>query len=186
MKSYEKGMPWWLNVIIGVLIIVAGILILANTTAGNEVLIILVGIGVLIYSIFNIYKAVQFRNDNRLFIPYLAQGLLDLVLLLLIITINNSPVLLGIVIACWLIVFGFFEILHARRDGGDDNHRIRIGTLLLIAGIALIVISLLFQDGFMIFLGILALIIGLIKTIQGIMYKVRYDERTSGGRSNLL
>lgn len=184
MKSGQKSASWLFDIIIGVLIIAAGIYLLVSPGGGSNVLSTLVGIGVFIYCIYNIFKAIQSKNDNRLFIPYLAQGLLDIVLLLLLITIPNTPQLVGIIIACWLIVFGFFEIIHARRSE-ESRHRIRNGTLLILAGVGVLVIPLLLQLHSVIFIGIVALVIGVVKTVQGLLYKVRTDERTSGGRSNL-
>lgn len=177
--------------VIGIVVIAVGIFLLVSPVDGNNVLRTLVGIGVLIYCIYNIIKAIQTKNDNRLFIPYLAHALLDIVLLLLLITIpenpanpETTPVLVGIIIACWLIIFGFFEIIHARRDS-ESGRRIRNGVFLLLAGIGVLVIPLLLKMESAIFLGIVALIIGVTKAVQGLLYKVRMDERTSGGRSNL-
>jgi len=184
MKENGKNASWLLSVIVGVLIIAAGILLLVSPGDGNRVLVFLVGLGVLVFCIFNIFKAIQFKNDNRLFIPYLAQGLLDIVLLLLLISIPKTPELLGIIIACWLIVFGFFEIVHARQES-ENRHRIRAGVLLLLAGVGVLVIPLLLSLNSVVFLGIVALVIGIIKTVQGLISKVRANERTSGGRSNL-
>jgi uncharacterized membrane protein HdeD (DUF308 family) len=192
MKSDRKS--WWLNVLIGVVIIVAAIFLLVSTGdqnsateggySGSNILSTLVGIGVLVFCLYNIFKAVQTKNDNRLFIPYLTQGLLDLVLLLLLISIPNTPQLAGIIIACWMIVFGFFEIIHARGDG-DKGHRIRNGSLLLLAGIGVLVIPLLLRIDSAIFVAIVGLVIGVVKTVQGFLYKVKTDEGGSGGRPNL-
>ncbi len=184
MKSDRKSTPWWLDVVIGVVIIAAGIFLLVSPANGSGVLSTLVGIGVLIYCLFNIYKAVQTKNDNRLFIPYLAQGLLDLVLLLLLISIPNTPSLVGIIIACWMIVFGFFEIIHTRSDG-DGGRRTRNGWLLLLAGIGVLIVPLLLRIDSVIFIAIVGLVIGVVKTVQGFLYKVRRDEGGSDGRPNL-
>lgn len=185
MKSSQKSASWLFNIVVGILIVAAGIFLLVSPKDGKNVLSTLVGIGVFVFCIYNIFKAIQNKSDNRLFIPYLAQGLLDIVLLLLLITIpDKTQVLIGIIIACWLIVFGFFEIIHARRSD-DNRHRIRNGSLLIIAGIAVLLIPLLLRLDSVIFIGIAALVLGVVKTVQGLLYKVRTDERTSGGRSNL-
>ena len=185
MKSNEKNTPWWLSVVVGVLIIAVGIFLLVSPKDGNDVLTFIVGLGVFIFCIINIVKAIQSKNDNRLFIPYLAQALLDIVLLLLIISIPNTPELLGIIIACWLFIFGFFEIIQKRQDGEDRGRLIRNGSFLMLAGIGVLIIPFLIGLDQIIFIGIVALIIGVVKTVQGFIYKVRSDERTSGGRSNL-
>ena len=145
---------------------------------------ILVGIGVFLYCIFNIFKAVQNKDDNQLFIPYLAHGLLDIVLLLLLISIPNTPKLVAIIIACWLIVFGFFEIIHGRRSS-ENKHQLRNGSLLILTGVGVLVIPLILSLDSAMFIGIVALVIGVVKTVQGLICKVNVDKRTSGGRSNL-
>lgn len=188
MKSDRKGTPWWLDVVIGVVIIAVGIFLLVSPGSGNNILKTLVGIGVFVFCLYNIYRALKTKNDNRLFIPYLAQGLLNIVLLLLLITIpedqvnpETTLVLVGIIIACWMIVFGFFEIIHARKDG-DGGRRMRSGALLLLAGLGVLIIPLLLRWDSVIFIGIVGIIIGVVKTVQGLLYKVRSDERSSGGR----
>ncbi|MGI5849764.1 MAG: DUF308 domain-containing protein [Christensenellales bacterium] len=186
MKSNQKGMPWWLAIIIGVLIIAAGIFLLVSPSDGRDVLIFIVGLGVLLYSLYNFYRAIQSRDDNRIFIPFLAHGLLDIVLFLLILFINKSPALLSVILSCWLIVFGLFGIIHARQDGGDNHRRIRINTFLMLIGLGLLIIPFILSIDPVVFLGIIALAFGVMKTIQGIISKVRLDESTSGGRSNLL
>lgn len=186
--KFNSGAAWLKSIVIGILIIAVGIFLLVSPADGNNVLKTLVGIGVFVYCLFNIYKAVQHKNDNSLFIPYLAHGLLDIVLFLLLITINEknveTPVLVEIIIACWLIVFGFFEMIRGRRDT-DNQHRIRNGSLLLLSGIAVLIIPLLLNLKSVIFLGIVALVFGVVKIVQGLVNKVRTDEGSSGGRSGL-
>lgn len=180
----NNNSSWLASIIIGILIVAVGIFLLVSPKDGNGALNVLVGIGVFIYCLFNIFKAVQNKDNNSLFIPHLAHALLDIVLLLLLITIPNTPQLIGIIIACWLIVFGFFEVIHARKTN-DNQHRIRNGSLLILAGVAVLIIPLLLSMESAIFLGVVALIFGAVKVIQGLIGKVRLDERTSGGRSNL-
>lgn len=177
-----------MSIIIGILIIAAGIFLLVSPD-GNSVLKAFVGIGVFVYCLFNIYKAVQHKNDNSLFIPYLAHGLLDLVLLLLLITINEknveTPVLVEIIVACWLIVFGFFDMIRARRDS-SSQHGVRNGSLLILAGLGVLIIPLLLGMHSAVFLGIVAIVFGVIKVIIGLVSKVRIEEGTSGGRPGLF
>ncbi|MDD5017239.1 MAG: DUF308 domain-containing protein [Eubacteriales bacterium] len=191
MKANEKGMPWWLVIVTGVLIIAAGIFLLASnntdpdaSNAALDTLTFLVGLGVLVYGVYCFFKAIQLKNDNRLFIPFLVHGILDVVLFLLILIIDKSPVLLGVILASWLIVFGVFDIIQAKQSGGKRGTR--IGALLVLIGLGLMIIPLLLRINYVVFLGIVALVFGIIKTTQGILYKVRLDERTSGGRSNLI
>ncbi len=203
MKSNKIGASWLISIVIGVLIIAAGIFLLVSlpgdgnnagneTTknAGNETLRTLVGIGVFGFCVYCIFKAFQSKDNNRLFIPYLAQGLLDIILLLLLITINEeevkTPVLVEIIIACWLMIFGFFEIIHAKRDN-ESQHRIRNGSLLILAGIGILIIPLLLLNmQSVLFIGIVALVFGVFKVVQGLISKVRSDGDNSGGRSGLF
>lgn len=193
MKPIDKAAPWWLNIVAGIIIVAVGIFLLVSPGGGNDFLTYAVGFGVFIYCIYNIIKALQHKDDNRLFIPYLAHALLDLVLLLLIIAIPSSKPgisgheisqLIGIIIGCWLIIFGFFEVISKRAGSGE--HRVRNGLLLILAGACMLLILVLVQIQYVIFLGIVALLIGIIKTVQGLVVKVRTDERTTGGRSNLF
>jgi uncharacterized membrane protein HdeD (DUF308 family) len=190
MKLTDKAAPWWLNIIAGIILIAVGIFLLAFMDEGNDFLAYIVGIGVFAYCIYNIFKALQNKNDNRLFIPYLAHALLDLVLFILVITIPSTQTgkvsqLIGIIISCWLIIFGFFEIIN-RKPEDANQHRVRNGLLLILTGIAMLLILLLIQLNYVIFLGIVAILVGIIKNVQGLMLKVKTDERTTGGRSNLF
>lgn len=188
MKTNEKGLSWWLVIIIGVLIIAAGIFLLVSPKVGLDVLIFLVGLGVLVYGVYNIYRAIKSKSDHREYLPYLVHGLLDIVLLILILIITDTPALLGIIIACWFIVFGFFDIVQARQEKDDEGkrRRSRIGALLIIIGLCLLIIPLLLSINYIILFGILALVFGIIKVAQGIIQKIKFDEHTSGGRSNLI
>ena len=184
MNSNQKEMPWWLNVALGIVAVIAGILLLAAPGSALGILVFLVGLGVFVFAAYNLYKAVQARNESRLSVTFLVHGLLDIVLLLLIIVFEDTPALLGIIIASWFIVFGVFEIMQARKEG--YGRRTRIGVLLVLAGIGLIIIPPLLQIGYDVALGIIALVFGFIKTTQGIVMKNRLDDRTSGGRANLM
>lgn len=188
MKTNEKNMSWWLAIVIGVLIIAAGIFLLISPKIGLDVLVFLVGLGVLVYGAYNIYIAVKAKSNHREFAPYLVHGLLDIILLLLIIIITDTPALLGIIIACWFIIFGFFDIVQARKeiDNDDKRRRTRIGALLAVIGVCLLIIPLLLSINYIILFGIAALVLGVVKTVQGILNKIKLDESTSGGRSNLI
>ncbi len=190
MKSFGK-MPWWLVILTGALILGAGVFLLAANTPGEDknvalqTLLFIVGLIVFAYGIFNLYKAFRLKNDHRLFVAHLVHGILDIVLLLLILIIRDSDKLLGIILACWFIVFGLFGIV--QNDSGSERSRQtrRISALLLVIGLALLIIPLLFNFGYIILLGIACIIIGGVRIIQGIVSKSRFDDRTSGGRSNL-
>ena len=202
MTETKKGMPWLANVIIGVLIVAAGIFLLASPQDGHSVLIFIVALGILLYSLYNFFKAVQSRNDSHTLIPFLVHGLLDFVLFILILLINGAPgninnagstaikmdpnYLLSVILACWLIIFGLFGIIHAKQDGGENRQKIRLNVLLILIGIGLLVLPILLSIDSVIFLGIIGLVLGVIKTVHGIVTKTRLDKRTSSGRSNLI
>lgn len=194
MKSNGRATPWWLNVVAGIMVIALGIFLLVSTIDGNGFLTVVVGVGLFIYCVYNIIKALQHKNDNSLFIPHLAHGLLDLVLLLLIITIPSSrpgvtgpqvSQLIGIIISCWLIIFGFFEMI-SKKNADSSQHRLRNGLLLFITGAVALLILLLIQINYVTFLGIVALLVGIIKIVQGLMNKVKNDEFGTGSRSGLF
>ncbi len=187
MKTNEQNMPWWLIVFIGIVIIAAGIFLLVSPQVGLDVLVFLVGLAVLVYGIYNLYKAFKSKSDHRKFLTYLIHGILDIILLLLIIIITDSPALLGVIVACWFIIFGFFDVVQARQQAEElKSHRTRIGALLLLIGLVLLVIPLILAIDYIILFGVLALIFGAAKTVQGIVHKIKLDERTSSGRSNLI
>ena len=183
MFSTEKTMPWWLVVITGVLILAAGIFLLVSPADGLSVLIFIVGLGVLVYGIYCLFKALQHKNDNQIFVPYLVHGILDIVLFLLILIIRPSAGLLGVILASWLIVFGVFGMIHGRQE--SNSRKTRAGVFLTLIGIGFLIIPLLLTINQVVFLGIIALVLGVIRTAQGIIYKVRLDGRISGGRSNI-
>lgn len=186
MKTSENKMPWWLVTITGVLIVIASILLLISPVVGLSVLTFLVGFAVLIYGVYNIYKALRSKYDNNAMIPYLVHGLLDIVLLLLILVIKDTPALLGIIIACWFIVFGVFEMILAKQDDEGNKRKARIGALLMLIGIGLILIPMLLHINYVLLFAIVALVFGIIRTAQGIIFKVNIEEHTSSGRSNLI
>ena len=109
-------MPWWFIVLTGVVSIVVSIFLLSDRVSGLVLLTWLVALGAACYGIYNLVMALKNKDDNSAAIPLLVHGLLDIVLVLLIIVIPDSQALLGIIIACWLIVFGVFEIISARQS----------------------------------------------------------------------
>ncbi len=185
MMNKDKTMPWWFIILTGLIILAVGIYLLVSPVSGLSVLTFLLGIGVLVFSIYNFYKAIKYKDDNRLFVPFLVHALLDAVLFLLLLVIRNSPALLGVILASWFIVFGVFGMIHAQQDGGNKP-KARISALLALIGVVLILLPFLIGIDHVIFLGIVSILIGVVRTTQGIVYKVQRDERTSGGRSNLI
>lgn len=193
MFSTEKKTPWWLVVLTGALIIAAGIFLLAANginkadpgaaSVALRTLIFIVGLGVLVYGIYCMIKAIQHKTNNGVFVPYLVHGLLDIVLFLLILIIPPTAGLMGIILSCWLIVFGVFGIIQGRKE--SNSRKTRAGALLGLIGLAFLIIPLVLTINQVVFLGIIALVLGVIRTVQGIIYKVRLDGRTSGGRANL-
>lgn len=194
MKSFGK-MPWWLVVVTGVLIVAAGIFLLAANNTDPAIdprentalrtLMFVVGIIVLIFGIYNLVKAFQYKSNNRLFIAHLVHGILDIVLLLLMLIIKDSPILMGVILACWFIVFGLFGLVQTDQSSEKNRQSRRISVLLLIIGLVLLIVPLVFQFDYVILLGIAGIVIGAVRIVQGIVAKTRYDDRTSGGRSNL-
>ncbi len=184
MISKDKTMPWWLVVLTGLIILAVGIYLLVSPESGLKALTFLLTIGVLLMSLYYFYKAYKFKDENRFFVPSLVHALLDLVLFLLLIIIRNSPALLGVILSSWFIIFGLFGIINARQDGGNAS-KTRISALLLLIGVVLILLPFLLSINHVLFLGIVAILIGVFRTAQGVVYKVQRDGRTSGGRSNL-
>ncbi len=185
MMNKDKTMPWWIIIVTGLLILTVGIYLLVSPVSGLSMLTFLLGIGVLAFSIYNFYKAIKYKDTNRLFVPFLVHALLDAVLFLLILVIRNSPALLGVILASWFIVFGVFGMIYAQQDGGSKI-KSRINALLVLVGVVLILLPFLLGIDHVIFLGIVSILIGVVRTTQGIIYKVQRDHRTSGGRSNLI
>jgi uncharacterized membrane protein HdeD (DUF308 family) len=192
----EKRMPWWLMVITGLLIVAAGILLLASPDFLN-VLVNLIGIGALILGLYFIFRAVRIKNENRnASMLFLVHGLLNIVLAVLIFILYNSGrsvtitsigyqngTLIGVMLGCWLIIFGVFGLIEARKTGGGKASY-RISLLLAISGLVLLIVPFFLMPHY-IFMGIIGIIIGVFRTGQGIAQKTRLDGRTSGGRSNL-
>jgi uncharacterized membrane protein HdeD (DUF308 family) len=190
MKSTGK-MPWWLVILTGALILAAGIFLLATNTPDADknvalrTLLFIVGLIVFAYGVFNLYKAIKLKNDHRLFVVHLIHGILDIVLLLLILFIRDSEKLLGIILACWFIVFGLFGLVQTDQSSEKNRQSRRISVLLLIIGLVLLIFPLALGIDYILLLGLAGIVIGVVRIAQGIIYKARYEERTSGGRSNL-
>lgn len=190
MKSSGR-MPWWLVIVTGALIVAAGIFLLATNNTNPEenvalkTLMFVVGLIVLLYGIYNLYKAFKFKNDNRLFVAHLIHGILDVILLLLMLIIRDSQTLLGIILACWFIVFGLFGLVQSGQGSDRNLQTRRVSALLLVIGIALLVFPQVFSINYIFLLGLAGILIGLVRVGQGIINKTRYEDRTSGGRSNL-
>ena len=186
MNSLSKKMPWWLIVLTGVLLLAVGIFLLAangtdtlNPGAGSpalRTLIFVVGIGVLLFGLYCIFKALQSRYDQRLFLLYLIHGVLDIVLFLLILFIPPAPGLLGAILSCWMIVFGIFGMIQGRQEGGGQ--KTRMGVLLTLIGIGFLVLVILRVDSVLL-LGLIALVVGIIRIAQGVIIRTRM-----GGQSN--
>ena len=190
MKSNWK-MPWWLVILTGALIVAVGIFLLAANTpdseknAALEMLLFIVGFIVFAYGIYNLYRAFKLKNDRRMFLAHLVHGLLDIILLLLILIIRDSQALLGIILACWFIVFGLFGLVQAGHGNEKNLQSRRINVLLLVIGLVLLIFPLALAIDYILLIGIAGIVIGAVRVTQGIVMKSRYDERTSGGRSNL-
>jgi uncharacterized membrane protein HdeD (DUF308 family) len=192
MKSNGK-MPWWLVILTGALILAAGVFLLAanspeaDKNIALKTLLFLVGLVVFAYGVFNLYKAVKLKNDHRMFVAHLIHGILDIVLLLLILIIRDSQALLGIILACWFIVFGLFGLVQSAQNDERNIQSRRISALLLVIGLALLIVPLVLgiNEYYILLLGIAGIVIGAVRIVQGIIQKARYDDRTSGGRSNL-
>jgi uncharacterized membrane protein HdeD (DUF308 family) len=191
MNPTPKKMPWWLVVLTGVLLIAVGIFLLAangtnkinpDASVALQTLIYIVGIGVLLFGLYCLFKALQSKNDKQLFLLYLVHGILDIVLFLLILIIPPAPGLLGAILSCWMIVFGVFGIIQGRKESG--GRKTRAGVLLTLIGIVFLVLVFLRIDSVLL-LGLIALVLGVLRTAQGIFYKAKLDGRTSGGRSNI-
>ena len=183
MELSERKMPWWTIVTTGIVIIIVSIFLLIDSASGLVLLTWAVALGAAFTGIYDLYLALKNKDSNSS-IPLLVHGLLDLLLVLLIIVIPDSPALLGIIIACWLIVFGLFEIISGRRN--DSAKRSRVGALLLIIGLALLIVPLALRIDYVLLIAIVGLVYGIFRIVLGIRIKAEYDQRTSGGRSNLL
>lgn len=178
-----KTMPWWLTMLIGIIILIAGIFLAAWPLAGLDVLTFLLGIGVLGFGVYNIFMAVKTTDDNRLFIPFLVHGLLNLVMFLLLIFIHNTPQHLGAILGSWVIVFGIFRIIYARQDA-EKKLSARFGVLMFLVGVVLLILPFVIGIDHVLFLGIVAIIIGTVRIGLSILKKARNDE-TDKGRIDL-
>ena len=183
MELSERKMPWWVIVLTGIIILIVSVFLLADRISGLVLLTWVVALGAAVTGIYDLFLALKDRNSSTS-IPLLVHGLLDLLLVLLIIVIPDSQALLGIIIACWLMVFGVFEIISGRRS--DSAKRRRLGILLIIIGLALLIVPLALCIDYVILIAIAGLVFGIYRIVLGILIKAKYDQRTSDGRSNLL
>lgn len=180
MQLRERKLPWWLIIVTGIIIVAAGIFVLIDKVNGLNVLVFLVGIGALSFALFNFIIAFKNRNDNTICISHLVQGLIDIVLLLLIIVIRNTPTLLGIIVACWLLAFGIFELTAGRKLG--SSKRIRLGVLLTIIGLVVLIVPLVFSIDYLALIGIVGIAFGVMRIILGVLIRTNDNK----GVSNLM
>ena len=184
MELRERKLPWWMIILTGIIIVVVSIFLLADRASGLVLLTWVVALGAAATGIYYLYAALKHKDDNSTSIPMLVHGLLDLLLVLLIIVIPDSQALLGIIIACWLIVFGIFEILSGRRH--DEPKLNKLGALLIVIGLVLLIVPLALKMDYVILIAVAGLVFGIFRIVLGVLIKIRYDARTSDGRANLL
>lgn len=170
MQLRERKLPWWLIIVTGVIIALVGIFVLVDQVNGLNVLVFLVGLGALVFAVFNFIIAFKNRNDNTICVSHLIQGLIDVVLLLLIIVIANTPTLLGIIIACWLLAFGIFELTAGRKL--DNPKRSRLGALLTVIGLVVLIVPLVFSIDYLVLIGIVGIVFGVMRIVIGILIKM--------------
>ena len=181
MQIRERKLPWWLIIVTGLLIITAGIFVLVDNIKGYEnglnVLVFLTGLGALSFGVYNFIVAYKSRSDNSMFLTYLVHGIIDIVLLLLIIIIRNSHLLLGVIIACWMMVFGVFEVIEGRKN--DNQKHTRLGAIFAIVGLVVLVIPLIFSIDYLTLIGIVGIVFGSLRVALGIMIKSNELKTTS-------
>lgn len=180
MDIRERKIPWWLIIITGVIIIAVGIFVLADRVSGLNVLIFLIGLGALAFAVFNFVIAFKTRNTRQVSLSHIVHGLIDIVLLLLIIVMRKTPTLLGIIIACWLIIFGVFEVITARQN--DQPKRSKMGVLLVLIGLVVLIIPLIFSIDYLILIGIVGIVFGVYRTILGIIIATKRTGQTTSLR----
>ncbi len=177
MQIRERKLPWWLIIVTGLISIAAGIFVLADSINGLKVLVFLVGLGTLAFGVYNIIIAFKNYSQRNVFLPFLVHGLIDILLLLLIIIIKDSPLLLGIIVSCWLMVFGVFEAIAGRRD---ENQKLsRLGAILVIIGFIVLIIPLIFSIDYLILIGIVGIVFGVLRVVLGVLIKSNEQKATS-------
>ena len=177
MQIRERKLPWWLIIITGIIVIAAGIFVLADSINGLRVLVFLAGLGALAFGVYNLIIAFKNNDQKSVFLPFLVHGLIDFLLFLLIIIIRDSPLLLGIIVACWLMAFGVFEAIAGRRN--DNQKRSRLGAILVIVGLAVLIIPLIFSIDYLILIGIVGIVFGVARIVLGILIKANEGQTSS-------
>jgi len=172
MDIRERKIPWWLIIVTGVLIIVAGVFALADKLSALTVIAVIIAIGTFAFAVFNFVIAIKSRDIRNVWVPHLVQGIINIILFILAVTIPNPATLktairIGIIIACWLIVFGVFEVIAARQN--DQSKRSKMGILLVLIGLVVLVIPLIFRIDYLILIGIVGIVFGVYRSILGIV-----------------
>ncbi len=174
-----KTMPWWVTMLAGLLILTAGIFLIAWKGAALDVLTFLLGAGVLGFGLYNVFMAVGTRDDNRLCIPFIAHGIFNFIMFILVLFIYRSPAHLGVILGSWLIIFGVFRIIYARQDA-EQKLSPKAGVFTFLIGAALIIIPFAIGIDHVLFIGIVAVIVGTVRAAMGIIKKTQVEnERTS-------
>ncbi len=180
MDIRERKLPWWLIIVTGVLIIAASIFVLADRVSALMVLTVIIAVGTLAFAVFNFVIAIKSRDIRSVWIPHVVQGIFNIILFLLVIIIPRDEKLIGIIIACWLMAFGVFEIIAARHY--NQNKRSKMGILLVIIGLVVLIIPLVFSIDYLLLIAIVGLVFGVFRVVLGIIIKANGNGGTTSLR----
>lgn len=99
---------WWLSLVLGILFVIGGIWLIITPTASYVALSMLFAIFMFVSGLFEIIFAATNRNAISSWGWYLASGIIDLIIGIMLVSIPGlSMAVLPFIVAFWLIFRGF-------------------------------------------------------------------------------
>ena len=162
---------WWVNVLRGVVAILFGLFALLNPSAAFDLLLLLFGIFILIDGILNILASIAYYKTSENWWISLLVGVLEIAVA---VATFVRPDIVGIValvlIGTWALFKGLVELLAGialRKEIEGEWILILSGILSMLTGVFAYLFAFTDNEGFMLLLGLYAVVWGVLLLILG-------------------
>lgn len=166
---------WWAYLLRGLVAIIFGILVLVWPGATTLVLIILFGAFALVDGVFSLVASIMAAKRGEKWASQLLLGLVGILIGVVVLARPGVGILaVLLVIAIWAIITGFISLFTAIELPREVKGRWVLGlagVLAIIVGILLIAFPIEGVFAVVLFIGILAIILGLLNFVLGFMVR---------------